>query len=271
MQGPSPSTIDEIGAADQVGRYIARVAHELRTPVSLIAGSLENLQESMDMLVRYVAATEKYLGAHDEAARLRRDLQLDYRIENTPGLLRICSEGAQRLRHVVEQLRTQAQADRSHAAASADVAAVLRGSVAMARHERGCAATVVWNLAPDLGLVAGSEHFLGQVFLNIVRNAFDAVADAADPLVVITATVAETEGHASVVVIVRDDGPGIPPASCERVFDEFFTTKGEAGGVGLGLAISRDIVRALGGTITAGNHDHGGAEVRVVLPRVAST
>lgn len=257
-----------VPAQGDLGRTIARVAHELRTPVTVIAGSLENLQESMDSLVRYVAAMERYLGEHDEASRLRRDLRLDYRIENTPGLLRICSEGAERLRHVVDQLRVHADPAQAYAAGKADLADVLRASVALARVERPTAPEIDWQLPPSLGYVRGGQQFLGQVFLNLVRNALDAVADVPEPHVEVAVAPLDDRPDEALVVTVRDNGPGIPLPLRERVFDEFFTTKRASQGVGLGLAISRDIVVALGGSIEIASGPSGGAEVQVVLPRV---
>lgn len=250
--------MDGAPTSGEVGRAFARVAHELRTPVSVIAGSLENLQESMDTLVRYVAATEKFLDSHAEAARLRRDLRLDYRIENAPSLLRLCSEGAERLRHVVDQLRDAPKAPHRRVL---DVAAVLRTAVAMARHERPRAAHVEWRVASDLPCVWADEQDLGQVFLNVVRNAFEATSGSPRARVCIEVAALDT---ATIAIVVRDDGPGLPQTTTTSIFAEGFTTK--ASGDGLGLAICRDIVETYGGSIQARNHAGGGAEFRIVLP-----
>lgn len=258
MQTEVASNAGRAPASGEVGRAIARVAHELRTPVSLIAGSLENLQESMDTLVRYVAATEKFLDSHAEAARLRRDLRLDYRIENAPGLLRLCSEGAERLRHVVDQLRV---ATRPPYRRDLDIPAVLRNAVAMARHERPHAARVEWRVDPDLPPLSGDEQGLGQVFLNVVRNAFEATSGRPDAHVRIEIAAVDA---VTIAVVVRDDGPGLPEDDTTSIFAEGFTTK--PSGEGLGLAISRDIVEAHGGSLDARNHADGGAEFRVLLP-----
>jgi len=249
-----------------VNTYIARVAHELRTPVSLISGSLENLQESLHMLVRYVEATNKYIGPNDEVSQLRQDLRLDYRIENTPGLLRICSEGAQRLSHVVNQLRFYSRAPEIRAEARTDVNAVLRGAIAMALHDRPAPPRVELDLDPEVGLAVGPAEFLDQVFLNVVRNALDALAGGALPRLAVTARMeaaAAPEGR--ILIEIADNGSGIPAAVQERIFDEFFTTKNAADGLGLGLSISRDIVTAVGGTIELLRTGSDGTAFRITL------
>jgi two-component system C4-dicarboxylate transport sensor histidine kinase DctB len=79
------------------------------------------------------------------------------------------------------------------------------------------------------------------------------------------------EAHArrdsrEVVLAIRDAGPGIVPQHLERVFEPFFTTKQPGEGIGLGLAISYEIVHELGGSIRAANHPQGGARFEIALP-----
>lgn len=259
------SPVARVPAGD-VDVYLARVAHELRTPVSLISGSLENLQESLRTLLLYVEATSEILGANDEVNRLRRDLRLDYRLENTPGLLRICSEGAQRLNHVVNQLRFHARGPAIDAGARTDVVDALRRAVAMALHDRDLAVDVRWRVAADVGFAAGPAEFLGQVFLNVVRNAVDALAEVPAPqLDLAVRAVGGGDAPRRIEVDVRDNGRGIPEPCRARIFDEFFSTKGGSAGLGLGLSISRDIVAAVGGTIELRHSGADGTAFRITL------
>ncbi len=68
------------------------------------------------------------------------------------------------------------------------------------------------------------------------------------------------------ILVIEDDGPGLPPAVLSRLFEPFFTTKPAGRGTGLGLSISYDIVRRMGGEISAENRPEGGARFRVSLP-----
>lgn len=269
MQQGTSADFESVGARGEVDTYIARVAHELTAPVSLISGSLENLQESLRMLVQYVEATEKILGRNDEIARLRADLRLDYRLENTPGLLRICSEGAQRLSHVVTQLRFHSRrAEHGAAAGRADVGAVLRETLALALHGHGERPEVELEITREPLVAVGRGDFLAQVFLNLVRNALDALEGHPAPRLSLRAQIlpgACEGGSAAVEVRVRDHGSGIPEAARHRIFEEFFTTKPAHAGLGLGLSISRDILHAVGGRLELAETGPQGTEFVVTL------
>lgn len=82
--------------------------------------------------------------------------------------------------------------------------------------------------------------------------------------------VSAAERGRSVVLVVRDHGPGLPAGTEERIFERFWAQRPRAGGSYLGMAIARGIVEAHGGTITAGNDPEGGARFEIELPSAAS-
>jgi signal transduction histidine kinase len=125
----------------------------------------------------------------------------------------------------------------------------------------GAAVDIDYRGAPGAAVRAHPGE-LEQVVFNIVLNA----AQAMDGAGRIEAAAAVPD-DATIVLSVRDTGPGIPPESLQRVFEPFFTTKQPGGGTGLGLAIGYEIAHELGGTIRASNHPDGGACFEVVLPR----
>ena len=128
-------------------------------------------------------------------------------------------------------------------------------------------ADVVREVAPDAGvdlqsaLVLADRESLVRVVRNLVENAHRHAAS------VVTVTVQDGD---PVVLLVDDDGPGIPAAERERVFDRFHRLDGprsrDAGGVGLGLAIVRELVVSTGGRVDASASPVGGARLRVELP-----
>jgi signal transduction histidine kinase/ActR/RegA family two-component response regulator len=124
--------------------------------------------------------------------------------------------------------------------------------------------------APDRGMVVGDESQLEQVVMNLVVNARDALRECSGGRVLVRT---RTEGD-SVILEVSDDGPGIPPALRERVFEPYFTTKttGSHKGTGLGLATVFGIAETHKGSVEIDTGIGGvGATLRVRLPAVPAT
>ena len=103
---------------------------------------------------------------------------------------------------------------------------------------------------------------LEQVLLNLIGNGIDALEETDERRLILNAA---PNSHGKIVIRVTDSGPGLPVAG-QRIFEPFFTTKPAGRGLGLGLAISRDIVHDFGGTLTARSLSGGGAEFTVELP-----
>ena len=121
---------------------------------------------------------------------------------------------------------------------------------------------VAVELGPALPWVVADERRLGQVFLNLLLNAADAMGGRGR--VVVTAAPAPApDGMLEVRVV--DTGPGIPVEHLPRVFEPFFTTKPPGQGTGLGLAVCHGIVASFGGSIEATNAPGGGAAFRLRL------
>ncbi|OCW59426.1 sensor histidine kinase [Hoeflea olei] len=123
-------------------------------------------------------------------------------------------------------------------------------------------------VAPEVaGLhVMGGRIRLGQVFVNLVNNAIDALSGRPGGRIEIEARRAGDR----VLVTVADNGPGITPDQVSQVFDPFFTTKGVGEGIGIGLSIADNIIRDFGGAITAGNRPEGGACFTIDLAAAAA-
>ena len=117
--------------------------------------------------------------------------------------------------------------------------------------------------AANLEAVSVDPELMSRVLVGLVANAIEA-ADADGEV-----TLEATSTGPQVELAVSDSGPGVAPDLRERVFEPFFTTRAE--GVGLGLAIARQIVEAHGGTIAVGESASGGARFAVILPAIDRT
>ena len=106
---------------------------------------------------------------------------------------------------------------------------------------------------------------LEQVFINLMSNSIDALADSSDGVIDVQCT----RLGDNVVVRYADNGPGLSDAVAGKIFEPFFTTKPSGKGLGLGLAISKFIVDAIGGKIDCRNLSSGGLEFTIVLRHVS--
>jgi len=113
--------------------------------------------------------------------------------------------------------------------------------------------------------VTADETALGSVLINLMRNAIDAMQGAAQRELCVRARAAGTR----VTLTVTDSGPGIRADILPRLFEPFVSSKPAGAGLGLGLVISAQLVRGVGGTLRAANRDEGGACFTVDLPNAA--
>ncbi len=128
------------------------------------------------------------------------------------------------------------------------------------------------NLAAKTADINGSPQQIGQVVMNLVNNAVEAICGAPNAERHPPAggkgeiRIETRDGEDAILITVRDNGPGISEQHLEHIFDPFFTRK-KAMGMGVGLSICHDIIEAHGGSITAANAPEDGAVVTIRLPR----
>ena len=167
------------------------------------------------------------------------------------------------MRLIVRDLKIFSRSDEDKTGA-VDVRRVIESSLRMAWNEIRHRARLVKDYG-DVPPVEGNEGRLGQVFLNLIVNAAQAMPEGrADKNEIRVIT--KQDDHGRVVVEVRDTGSGIPESVISRIFDPFFTTKPIGVGTGLGLAICHRIVTALGGELTVESQVGKGSVFRTILP-----
>jgi C4-dicarboxylate-specific signal transduction histidine kinase len=214
-----------------VGRLAAGLAHEVGNPLGAITGYVE------------LARTRLPRDADPELA----------------GSLDRIGAAAQRIDRTVSELLDFARPAPAAVTAVA-VREVVEGAVRLAAVQaRFRGVTVDLALPDDLPPVRADAHRLGQVLLNLLLNAGDAMEGRG------RVTIAARADGQGVALTVADTGPGIPPEHLERVFEPFFTTKPPGQGTGLGLPVSQRILESFGGELSAATGCGGGAELRLRL------
>jgi two-component system C4-dicarboxylate transport sensor histidine kinase DctB len=230
VSGPTPPTDEELrrlrdllaaaGRLAEFGRFAAQQIHELRQPLFAIKGLAQLLLEK---------------------ERVDLDEMLDF--------ARHIVEQSERLTALVSNLRQLSVPAAGDATRRAELGSVLvRVTSLLDFRLRKASVTLRTQIAPDLPPLVAPPHGLEQILINLVANALDAVAGAPQPLVQVRARVMP-ENPRLAAIEVADNGSGVARTVRDRLFESFFTTKGEEQGTGLGLAVSREIARSAGGDL----------------------
>jgi PAS domain S-box-containing protein len=230
-----------------LGTLAAGVAHEINNPLSYVLLNLDLVLRELDARALGAAAV---VPCGDLVTRLRE-----------------ARRGVDRVRVIVHDLKAFSRVD-TERRGPVDVRRVLDETLEVAANEIRHRARLVRELA-DVPPVEANASRLGQVFLNLLLNAVQAIAEGDVEHNQITVSIASGEGG-RVVVSVRDTGAGIPEDILAHVFEPFFTTKPSGFGTGLGLSICHGIVTSLGGEIAVESRIGAGSVFRVILPGVAA-
>jgi signal transduction histidine kinase len=215
-----------------LGMLSASVAHEMNTPLAVLHGSIEKLIET---------ASDSHV-----QSRLERMLRVTERLRQISAGLLDFARARPRERSPVELRPLIAEAWQLVAIDDKSAEVAFR------------------NLVPSGERVRGNAGQLVQVFVNLLRNALNAVGPNGQ--ISASSSARTLDGQPALAVYVEDNGPGIQPEVLPDIFDAFVTTRLDAHGTGLGLTVAEGIVNQHGGAINACNRSGGGARLEVVLP-----
>jgi signal transduction histidine kinase len=216
--------------------------------VSFIVGNLDPLRRK--------------LAAIADAAARHADAELAALVERVSAMVDTIGRGAERTAGIVQDLRTFSRVGDAERRAC-DVHEALEVSLRLLKPKWAdrIALEREYGDVPPVWAVPGQ---LNQVLMNLLANAFDAIAHRG------TVVIRTALSDGMVRISIADDGNGIAPSDLGRIFDPFFTTKPQGEGTGLGLAISHGIVTDHGGTIDVQSKVGEGTTFSLLLPLAAS-
>jgi signal transduction histidine kinase len=245
-----------------LGQLAAGIAHELNNPVGFIYGN-------MDLLNRTIAGLTQLLNFYDkvelnetatlDVAEIKERIDYPATLHDLSSIVCDCRDGAQRIRDIVQNLRTFSRLDEAEFTKS-DIHEGIDSTLRLlSRYYSSDNITLIRDYG-DLPPIDAFSGQLNQVWMNLLVNAAQAVGSNGEVRI---ATSVEGE---SVVIAIHDTGGGISPEHLNRIFDPFYTTKPVGEGTGLGLSISFGIVERHGGTIKVDTRLNEGTTFTVTLP-----
>ncbi|HKV42007.1 MAG TPA: ATP-binding protein [Blastocatellia bacterium] len=247
-----------------LGRLVAGVAHELNNPISFVYSNTILLKDSISSLRRvldlYDSTPEDVSSSlRKKADDLKEEIDYDYLLGDIGQALEDSHEGARRVRDIVLNLRTFSRLDDTELVET-DIIDGIESTIRILGQFYRPDRVVLHREYQDLPKIECFGGQLSQVWMNLLVNAAQAMNSKGD--VWITAA---TEGE-SILLSIRDNGPGIPEEVRSKVFDPFFTTKRVGEGTGLGLSIVHSIIERHGGDIRVESEVGMGTTFTVQLP-----
>ncbi len=217
-----------------LGELVAGIAHEINNPLSVVVGYSELMLQSNELKDKDKKRLEKIFQSATRAANIISNL-LEFARKRAP------EQNILDLNRISDQIIDL-------------IAYELRSDAVVLKRQYDS----------SLPSILGDKTQIGQVLLNILKNAHDAVVEKEGYREI---TVKTYHDNNRVYIDIIDNGPGIPEENLSRVFEPFFTTKDVGKGTGLGLSITYSIVKAHGGDIFIKNRPEGGIIVNISFPR----
>ncbi|MCP3954296.1 MAG: hypothetical protein GY697_19070, partial [Desulfobacterales bacterium] len=223
-----------------IGQLVAGVAHELNNPLASVKSLLQSAVEDF------------------ERGSVSRQIEVEL-LED----LRFADRELDRAGGIVSSLLGLSRQTQTYQE-PVDINSVLTAALRVLDNKyKRLSVDIHKAFAKELPMITGNYSNLGQVAINIIDNAIDALPAHKGVVDLMTAYRAKSS---EVIFECRDSGPGIPAAIRREIFKPFFTTKPVGRGTGLGLYICHEIVSRHGGSISVGSPPEGGAQVVVRFP-----
>lgn len=250
-----------------LGQLAAGIAHEINNPIGYVSSNLGTLEKYIGSLIELLETYEQLErcctdSAAPEVARiqaLKKQLDIRFVMDDMKALLDESREGTVRVRRIVQDLKDFSHVDGHDDWQPVDIHKCIDSTLSIARNELKYKVEIVkdYGELPDVECL---PHQLNQVFMNMLVNAEQAIADKGR--ITIRTGVIDNQ----VFIDIEDTGGGIPPETVERVFEPFFTTKPVGTGTGLGLSLSYSIIQKHSGRIDVDSRVGEGTRFRIWLP-----
>lgn len=256
-----------------LGMLAAGIAHEINNPISFVLSNvnvLSEYNEAFHTLIKdYKSYSEAVLLVDDKAKdilgriqKYEKEEDIEFIIADSLSLLKSTEDGISRVVDIVKNMKTFSHPD-ADSVHNVDVHEVLDSTLLLLKNEIRSNVRIVKELNAEVSAIQCNRNQLSQIFLNIIMNAVQALADKEGGIVHI-----RTESdEQSVLIHIIDNGSGIAEDQIKLIFDPFYTTKEVGEGTGMGLAISHGIIEKHNGKISVSSVLGKGTKFTMQFPK----
>lgn len=261
---------------ESMGQLAAGIAHEINTPMQCVSGNVEYLTMSYERIFQFTDGLFELLNSPSFSADTA-GAQLDalaqkhkYNVlrEQTPGAVEEASQAVMRVIEIVRAMKAMSHPGRQEMNET-DLNMLIHQASIISRNRYKYVSELELDLSPDLPQIPAYGAELSQVFINLIVNAADAIAERKEnePELEGKITISTVENGETVEIRVKDNGTGMSEDVRSKVFNQFFTTKDVGKGTGMGLSLTYNIVSSKhNGTVRVESEPNVGSSFIVILP-----
>jgi C4-dicarboxylate-specific signal transduction histidine kinase len=237
-----------------LGTMAASIAHEVNNSATIISGNVQILERFWSIIETKLKSTQSTAEEDDQ--------RLPYVLEETPNSIAGILEGIDRITKIVRSLNEFSHNGNEQHRKLCDINVAVQAAIDLCTNARKQFSAIDLDLSNKLPETVVDAQQLQQVFVNIIINAFDALSGVEDPAM----KIATEAKNGRVVIVIEDNGPGIEEGLLEKIWDPFFTTKKVGSGTGLGLSVSKGLIKDHAGDYSVENRPEGGARFTIRIP-----
>lgn len=237
------SQLEQAQKLEAIGQLASGIAHEINTPIQYVGDNLVALADNLADIAAYQAQLLNLIGKElkPAAEALADQFDLPYILADSPIAIRQAQDGVARVTEIVKAMKVFSHVGIDETKQAMYLHDALDSALTVTRGTYKNIATIETDYANDIDTLECYANELNQVFLNLIVNAAQAIEEKHTDSGLIKITTRRS-GENTVEILIQDNGPGIPKAIQEKVFNLFFTTKPVGKGTGQGLSLAHAIV-----------------------------
>ena len=261
---------------ESMGQLAAGIAHEINTPMQCVSGNVEYLTMSYERIFQFTDGLFELLNspsfstetARSELDALAQKHKYNVLREQTPGAVEEASQAVMRVIEIVRAMKAMSHPGRQEMN-DTDLNMLIHQASIISRNRYKYVSELELDLSPDLPQIPAYGAELSQVFINLIVNAADAIAERKEnePELEGKITISTIQNGENIEIRVKDNGTGMTEDVRSKVFNQFFTTKDVGKGTGMGLSLTYNIVSSKhNGTVRVESEPNVGSSFVVILP-----